>query len=316
MNNKNKLLIFLSNNIAFVILIVLLLLAQLFSPGYLSTKHLLGILRLSSFLGIASIAQMLTILTGGIDLSIASNISFAYILAAHYMNGSNENIIIALIIVIFIGLLIGSINAAGICFIKIPPFIMTLGMASVIKGVYMVFTKGTPKGSSAPFMSDLSNGRILGVFLGIVIIWGILSVITIFLLRKTSYGRKIYAIGANSIVANYSGINVTKVRFSVYVLSGIIAAITGFLLIGYTGQSYLGAGESYLNNTIAATVIGGTAIVGGKGSYSGTIAGSIIMIVLVDFLTIIDVPEAGRKMLLGILIIGILIIYQKINKEK
>ena len=141
-----------SQVMVYVILVVLLLAAQLMSPGYLKPTHVAGILRLASFMGIAAIGQNLTILTGGIDLSIANTITFANVIAAQIMMGRNENLPAALFAVIVMGVMVGFINGVGIHWLKIPPFIMTLGVGTVIQGVFLIYTKGAPKGNASPLL--------------------------------------------------------------------------------------------------------------------------------------------------------------------
>ncbi len=300
----------------YLILIAMLLLAELFSPGYLKLSHMIGILRISSFMGIAAIGQTFAILTGGIDLSIANTISFSYIIAAQVMMGQNQNVLPALGEALLLGLVVGLINGTSVCFLNIPPFIMTLGVSSVIQGAYMIFTQGAPKGNTAPIVSDISNKSLFGAVSGVVLIWLLLAVLSILVLKRTPFGRRIYSVGSNPVASKFSGINTKWVICSVYILSAVVASLTGFLLIGYTGTSYLDAGAKYSTSIIAAVVIGGTAITGGKGGYMGTMAGAVIMTVLEDFLNIISIPQAGRQIIEGVLILILILIYgrEKIKK--
>lgn len=300
----------------YVILVLLLLAAQILSPGYLKPTHIAGILRLASFMGIAAIGQNLTILTGGIDLSIANTITFANVIAAQIMVGRNENTLTALLAVIMMGIAVGLINGAGIQWLRIPPFIMTLGVGTVIQGVFLIYTKGAPKGNASPFLKAVCGQSFIGIVSGIVIIWAVMAAVTIVFLRSTPYGRKIYSIGINEQAARFSGIQTRRVTFSVYLLSAVIAAMTGFFLVGYTGTSFLDVGTSYNTKTIAAVIIGGTAITGGRGSYVGTIAGAVIMTILDDFLTIVNIPEAGRQIMQGVIIILLVLIYSREKHKK
>lgn len=299
----------------YVILLVLLLLAQILSPGYLKPSHVAGILRLASFMGIAAIGQNLTILTGGIDLSIANTITFANIIGAQLMMGRDENMLKAFLAVIVMGLVIGTVNGAGIRFLKIPPFIMTLGVGTVVQGIFLIYTKGAPKGNAAPFLRSICGQSMFGIISGIVIFWLIFAVAAVIILKKTPYGRKIYSVGINEQAARFSGIHTGWMIFSVYMLSAVIAAIAGFLLVGYTGTSFLDVGTSYNTKTIAAVIIGGTAISGGKGGYLGTVAGAVIMTVLDDFLTIVSIPEAGRQIMQGVIILMLVLIYSREKKK-
>ena len=258
-----------SQVMVYVILVVLLLAAQLMSPGYLKPTHVAGILRLASFMGIAAIGQNLTILTGGIDLSIANTITFANVIAAQIMMGRNENLPAALFAVIVMGVMVGFINGVGIHWLKIPPFIMTLGVGTVIQGVFLIYTKGAPKGNASPLLKAICGQSFIGILSGIVVIWAVMAAVTIVLLRNTPYGRKIYSVGT-----------------------------------------------SYNTKTIAAVIIGGTAITGGKGGYIGTIAGAIIMTILDDFLTIVNIPEAGRQIMQGVIIVLLVLIYSREKHKK
>ena len=139
--------------------------------------------------------------------------------------------------------------------------------------------------------------------------------IAVAILKKTPYGRKIYSVGINEQAARFSGIHTGTMIFSVYMLSAVIAAVAGFLLVGYTGTSFLDVGTSYNTKTIAAVIIGGTAISGGKGGYLGTVAGAIIMTVLDDFLTIVSIPEAGRQIMQGAIILLLVFIYSREKKK-
>ena len=305
-----------SQVMVYVILVVLLLAAQIMSPGYLKPTHVAGILRLASFMGIAAIGQNLTILTGGIDLSIANTITFANVIAAQIMMGRDENLTAALLAVIVMGAMVGFINGVGIHWLKIPPFIMTLGVGTVIQGVFLIYTKGAPKGNASPLLKAVCGQSSIGILSGIVVIWAVMAAVTIVLLRNTPYGRKIYSVGTNEQAARFSGIHTGRVTFSVYLISAVIAAVSGFFLVGYTGTSFLDVGTSYNTKTIAAVIIGGTAITGGKGGYIGTIAGAIIMTILDDFLTIVNIPEAGRQIMQGVIIVLLVLIYSREKHRK
>ena len=305
-----------SQIMVYVILVVILLAAQLLSPGYLKPTHMAGILRLASFMGIAAIGQNLTILTGGIDLSIANTITFANVIAAQIMMGQDTNLALALAAVILMGMAVGLINGVGIHWLKIPPFIMTLGVGTVIQGVFLIYTKGAPKGNAAPFLRAVCGQSFIGILSGIVVIWAVMAAVAIVMLKCTPYGRKIYSVGINEQASRFSGIRTGRVTFSVYLLSAVIAAMSGFFLVGYTGTSFLDVGTSYNTTTIAAVIIGGTAITGGKGGYAGTIAGAVIMTILDDFLTIVNIPEAGRQIMQGVIILLLVLVYSRDKRKK
>jgi ribose transport system permease protein len=292
-------------------LAVLLPLAQIISPGFMSLSHMDNVLRQAAFLGIVAIGQTFVILTGGIDLSVASIITFSNIVSAQIMFGQDGNVPRAFAAILAIGLAIGLLNGAGILFFRISPMIMTLAMSGVIRGIALIYSKGAPKGETAPFIQFLSTGKIGVVISVLIIFWVVLSVITIFVLRKTIFGRSIYIMGTNALAARYSGINIPLMTMAVYIAAALMSSLTGMLIVGYTKSSYISAGDPYTMNSIAAVVIGGTSIIGGIGGYAGTIAGSIIMVVIVSLLTIVRIPESGRLIVQGVLIILLVLLYSR-----
>ncbi len=299
----------------YLFLVIILLLAQIYSPTYLQLTHMMGVFRLASFMGMAAIAQTIVILSGGIDLSIPYTISFSYILAAQYMNNSNAGIPKAILACLILAASVGILNGVGVCILRIPAFIMTLGLGTVVRGAYTIWTKGTPKGYSAPFIYGISNGSI-GPIPCIVIVWVILAAIAIITLRFTPYGRKIYAVGSSSTTSRFSGIDTKKIIFSVYLISALVACITGFFLIGYTGESYMDAGLKYDTAVIASVIIGGTSINGGKGGYLGSAVGALIMIVFQDFLQILRMSEGFRQVGQGALILLLIMLYARESKVR
>lgn len=305
-----------SSYAVYLFLALMLFLAQMYSPNYLSLTHMMGVLRLSAFMGMAAIGQTIAILSGGIDLSIPHTISFSYILAAEIMNKTDANIPQAFLVMVVLALVIGSINAFGVCVMKIPAFIMTLGVGTVVRGASIIWSKGTPKGYSAPLIRTISNSALFDTIPYIVLVWIVLAVLAVVMLRCTPFGRKIYAVGSNPTAAQFSGINSRAVTFGVYILSALVACITGFFLIGYTGESYLDAGLNYDTAVIAAVILGGTAITGGKGGYLGSAAGSIMMIVFTDFLQIINMSAGMRKAGQGLLILLLIILYARERKVR
>lgn len=295
----------------YILLVVMLAVAAVISPGYLQITHLAGILRLASFLGIAAIGQNLAILSGGIDLSIAQLICMGNIFGAQIMMARNDRMLPALVTVIVLGAVFGALNGMGIKYLKIPAFIMTLATSCIVQGVCLIYTKGAPKGNTSPLLKSICNDRIFNILPPIVVLWLILAVITILILKCTPFGRRIYAVGANEKAARFSGVNTEGIVFSVYIISAVFAALAGYLLVGYTGTSYLDAGVSYHTKSVAAVVIGGTSVQGGSGNYLGTIAGAVSFVVLEDFLVILNMPEAGRNIALGVLIIALVLFYKK-----
>ena len=297
--------------IVYIVLLVSVIAAQIISPGYLSITHVAGILRLASFLGIAAIGQQLAILTGGIDLSVGYLVTFANVIGAQMMMSQNANILKALFIVTAFGAVIGIINATGIRLLKMQPFIITLGTGMIVKGIYYLYTNGAPKGNAAPLLTEICGKRMFGIVSGVVILWAVLAAIVIVVLKYTTLGRKLYAVGANEKGARFAGIHTGKIIYAVYIISAICSVWAGFLLVGYTKTSFLNVGDDYSMNAVASVVLGGTAITGGKGGYVGTIAGAVFMIVLEDILSMLGYPTAIKGIVRGAAIIVLVILYSK-----
>lgn len=301
--------------IAVLIIIVLVVVTDIRHPGFASLNNLRDQLRLASFLGVAAAAQTVLILTGGIDLSIAWNLNFAAILMTQLAANQNDadSVVPAIVAALGAATAVGLLNGLGVAFLRIPPLVMTLGTNTALIGLTLVYTNGTPQGTSPDFISTAVNGRILGIPWA-VIIWLVVSVFMIFLLKRTTFGRYLYAIGNNARAAYLSGVPVRSVLVSSYMLAGFLAGITGFLLTGYSNQSYLRMGDPFLLPSIAAVVIGGTSILGGSGGYIGTILGAIIVRLLLSVLSVENRGQADQEILFGTVVLLMLLLYGRESK--
>jgi ribose transport system permease protein len=293
----------------FAAVVLLVVLGAFISPGFASPDHLLLILNLAAFLGLVAIGQTLVILSGGIDLSVSSVVTITGVVSATIMRGSNEGIIAGVLIACALGLVVGLCNGVGVAFLKINPLVMTLGMTSVVQGVALLYTNGAPKGSAAPFLRRIASERLFGAVPIVLLIWIAVALVVIVFLHRSMWGRWLYALGNSPKAAFYSGVNVRWVLVSLYLVSGLCAGLAGILLTGYTRTSYLNIGDPYQTNSIAAVVIGGGSILGGSGSYVGTIAGCIIIVLIQSILPILAIPEAGRRIISGALILLLLLLY-------
>jgi ribose transport system permease protein len=302
--------------LVYLVMGALLLAAEVISPGFFGASHMNSVLRQAAFLGIVAIGQTLVIIAGGIDLSIAPLISLANVMSAQIMDGKDANLLAAVVVVLLIGVACGLINGLGIYYLRISPLVMTLGMGSVVQGIAYIYSKGAPKGATAPLIKAISTGKVLGVLSSPLLIWVALAVITILVLRYTTLGRYIYAVGSNQVCARYSGVNIRATTIIIYVISSVMAAFIGLLLIGYTGTSYLDTGNAYTMNSIAAVVIGGTSVAGGLGGYAGTVAGSVIMTIIIGLLAVVRIPVSGRQIAQGLIILLILLAYGREKKRR
>jgi ribose transport system permease protein len=309
----------LSGNILFLLaalIIALFVLGEMISPGFASFSHIGAILRTASFLGIVSIGQTLTILTAGIDLSVGPLITMGNVFTCMLINGLDSNTVWAIAVIILLGAVFGACNGLGVAYLKISPLVMTLAVGSLVTGITLIFSQGAPKGLASPILRFIGVGSILGDIPVIVVAWMALGFFVIFLQRSTVFGRKVYYIGANPRTSYLSGVRVNVIVTFVYALSGATAALAGALMAGYTHTAFLGIGNEYILWSITAVVIGGTALTGGKGGYGGTMAGAILLVLMESLLTVVHIPEAGRRIATGALILIMISIYfrQKIRQ--
>ncbi len=297
------------------LLLLTIIIFIIISPGSFSSGHLLNIIRQSAPLGIVAIGQTLVLLVAGIDLSVGAVISLVNVVAASMMMGSNENILTAVAATLLISLLIGFINGITILKVNIPPFLVTLAMSLVIEGFYMVYTKGSPKGNIAEGFRFVSDGWI-GPLPISGLIWLAIWIIFSFFLYKTTWGRKVYVTGGNTKTSFLSGIKTNVIIITAYMLSSLLAGVSGLLISAFIGVASVGVGDTYTLNSIAAVVIGGTAFTGGRGGLAGTFAGVLIMSLLQSMMTMLNIPEAGKFISQGLVIAIMVAINQKLVKSR
>lgn len=291
---------------ALILAVVLFLLSGLLPNGYgndinVALAQATNIVRLAVFLGIIAAGQTLVIISGyeGIDLSAGSVVTLAAILTYVIVNGNNDKVLFALLVSLAVGAVIGLLNGAGISFLKISPFVMTLGMAGVVTGAIIVINHGNVSGKIAPVMTKIIARPVIGKIPGAIIIWIIFGILMWLLLERTAFGKYLFAIGVNRTTANLSGVRVTAMNLMTYSLAGALAGFGGFLLVGNTGVVFINLGQPYLFPSIAAVAVGGTLLSGGKGSYWGTMAGAIVLTLITSLLTTMQMPESVRRMVLG-----------------
>lgn len=297
--------------IALVLIVVLLLLGEMLSPGFASGQQILRLLIVAAMMGIVAAGQNLVILGGreGIDLSVGGVVSLSAIIAGNLMAGSDAGIAPAVVACIATGALFGLFNGFGVTFLRIPPLVMTLGMLGVLQGLLVVIRQGIPSGRAAPGLSDFVTQPFLFGLPGIIWLWAAIGVFMAFLLRRTVFGYRIFAIGSNEHAAYMAGVPVRVMRISLFVLSGVFAAITGICLLGYSGSSFANVGEQYMLPSIIAVVFGGTPLSGGKGGYTGTMAGAVLLVILQSILTTINIDDAGRQMVFGATLLVLMLFY-------
>ncbi|MGI8475935.1 MAG: ABC transporter permease [Thermomicrobiales bacterium] len=303
--------------IAGALIALILVVSGIRHPGFVSPGNLRNQLVLASFLGIAAAGQTLLILTGGIDLSLAWNLNFSAILMTQIARSSDSpgRLTWAIGIALLSSLVVGLINGIGVAFLRIPSLVMTLGMNAVLLGLTLVYTNGTPQGTAPRVIIDLATARIGGIPWAILL-WITVSALLIFTLRRTVYGRRLYAIGNNPRASYLSGVPVRAVLVASYSIAGLLAGITGLLLTGYSNQSFLRMGDGFVLPAIAAVVIGGTSILGGSGGYVGTIFGAIIVTLLQNVLSIEGRSQADQQILFGGIVLLMLLLYGRESKVR
>jgi ribose transport system permease protein len=275
----------------------------------LQPTYLMQQLQIGSFLGICAAGLMLVILTGHIDLSIPATLTGAA------MIGTAVGGPWAIPAALAFGLVVGLINGAGTAVLRVPSMIFTLGMDTVLRGVTVAQTGGfAPQDQATPLMLALAKDRVLGIPLALYV-WAGVSVLIAFLLARTPFGRALYAIGTRERAAYLSGIRTRPVIIGAFVASSLCAALAGVLLAGYSAKAYQGMGNAYLLPAIAAVVLGGTNVLGGSGRYVGTLIGVILIVLLNSVLSIMQMPEALRQIIYGVVIIAMLLIYGRGDRE-
>lgn len=306
-NNISRDVIVYSVLIASVILLALV--GQGLTPGFLTPTHVATIFRTASFLAIVSMGQTLVILTGGIDLSIGPMVTAGNVFGAMIVAGSQLMTPVGFLFILGFGVLIGGLNGVGITYLGVSPLIMTLAAGSIVEGSVYLISHGAPKGNASPLLTFLGSGRIGGV--PVVLLFAIFFGICIFyLLQRSTYGRKVYAVGANDVATYHSGIDINQVKIPLYMISASLAGFLGFLITGYTKTAHLGIGGQYTLSSIAAVVIGGTSLSGGRGRIIGTVLGALILTLITSILNSLAVPEAARRLARGGVILLLLLVHR------
>ncbi len=297
--------------VALILIAALLLLGEALSPGFASGQQILRLLIVAALLGIVAAGQNLVILGGreGIDLSVGGVVSLSAIIGGNLMNGTDAGILPAIIGCIAAGAVIGLFNGLGVTLLRIPPLVMTLGMLGVLQGLLVVIRNGIPSGRAAPGLSQFVTQPVLLGLPGIIWLWVAIGLLMAFMLGRTVFGHRIYAIGSNEQAAFMAGVPVKRTRIALFMLSGAFAAVAGMCLIGYSGSSFANVGEQYMLPSIIAVVFGGTPLSGGKGGYTGTMAGAVLLVVLQSILTTVHIDESGRQMVFGATLLILMLFY-------
>ncbi|MBX4940880.1 ABC transporter permease [Rhizobium binae] len=295
---------------AFGCIVVLLLAGSIYSPNFLSPDYLLQQLKVASFLGVIATGMMAVILLGQIDLSVPWIVTTGAMMACAATAYGTAGSVIAIPFGILCGAAIGLVNGLAVGYLRIPSMIITLATNAVAQGLMVVYTGGfSPQDSASSAMRFLATGYTVSGLPNGVLVWLAVGLAAVFVLTRTTFGRSLYAIGNRERAAYLSGIDTRRVTLLAFVMSGGLSALGGVLLAGYASKASQSMGDAYLLPSIAAVVLGGTHVLGGKGSYLGTVAGVILITLLQSILSVMQIEEAGRQLIYGAVIIGMLLLY-------
>lgn len=304
--------------IAFAVTVLLFGVGQVLHPGFAARDSVQTILLVAMFVGLVAAGQMFVVLVGGIDLSVPWVLNGAAILMVSTSLGQDGRAIPAVLLTLAMGMVVGMVNGVGVSLLSVPPVVMTLGMNGIMEGLTLGLSGGLTCGPCAsyapPVIQGLVNGRTLGVPNG-VLSWLLIAAVVSVALSATSFGRRVYAIGNNPFASYLAGVDVKLVTVALYMLSGAFSALAGIALVGFGGQAALGMGDPYLFQSIAAVVIGGVYILGGRGHYLGVVAGSVNLVALVTVLLAERMPDYGRSIVYGIVILAVLLLYGREREE-
>ncbi|HEX2756377.1 MAG TPA: ABC transporter permease [Candidatus Limnocylindrales bacterium] len=298
-----------------VLLAVLVALLELAKPGIVSGNWVATTIRAAIPLAILAACQTLAMLTGGIDLSVGAVASMAAFLMATLATGQGP--VVAIAVAFVAAAIAGLVNGIGIGMFKVHPLIMTLGMSLVVLGLMSVYQLlMVQSGTLIPDpIKWLGSGISFGSVPNSLVVFAPVAVVIVIGLRRSGFGRLLFAVGDNPIAARLAGTRVWQVLVVLYMLSGILAAIAGLLLAGLNNTATVSLVEQSVLPSVAAAVIGGTSILGGRGGYAGTIVGALILTVLTTLLTVLEMPEAVRQVLFGAIIVAVAAAYTRVTGE-
>jgi ribose transport system permease protein len=311
---------FLADNPVYILVLVLV---ALFVTTDLVNRHQVGepfvtwnqlstTLLVAAPLGLIAAGQTLVMLTGGVDLSVSyTATAAAFAISWQGTNGA----FLGLLAGVVVGVAIGSVNGVGIGVFRVNPLVMTLGTSSVIFGLLSIYAGKAFEKKIPGVVTSLGQDRFLDYLPANALLWGGVSVVLILGLSYTGYGRMLYAVGDNPVASRLAGVRIWQVLVVGYALCGLLAALGGLLLVGFTNNPDLSLATPYLLTSVAAVVIGGTSILGGWGGYGGTVLGVLILTVLGSLLTLLDAEEWERQVIYGGIIIVLTAIYARASRS-
>lgn len=296
--------------LAFASLIILIVGFSLASPNFMQTSNVIAILQATSVNGVLAVAATLVIITGGIDLSVGTLMTFCAVITGVVLTYWGLPLPLGIVAAILAGAASGLASGTFVAKLKVPPFIATLGMMLILKGLALVISGTRPiYFNETPGFTEISRGSIIGWFFpaipipnGVLILF-LVAALTGLVLSKTILGRYAFALGSNEEAVRLSGVNTDRWKIAIYALSGAICGIAGLLIASRLNSAQPALGQGYELDAIAAVVIGGTSLSGGRGTILGTLIGALIMSVLANGLRILSVAQEWQTVVTGSIII-------------
>ena len=285
-----------------VILLVLVVISALISSGFLSTTNLLNILRQAAPLMIVALGQTLVILAGGIDVSVGALIATTTVIGGSIMRDSNAMILPTVLVVVGVGIVVGLVHYLLIVRIGTDALVTTLGTMLILSGLNLIYTGGAPRSNVTDLFRKLSDGRLVGIPI-IVLVALFIAAALAFGLRRSTFGRRLYAVGSNREAARLAGIRAHRVEGRAYVACSVLATVAGLALLARIGTGDTAAGSGMELDSIAAVLIGGTAFGGGKGRAEGTVAGVLILTVLFNIFNLMGISRFAHLIVKGVVVI-------------
>ena len=287
----------------FIVTILITLVVQLLTGHFYTAYNLSTFIRSASFTIIIGFAQTLVLLLGGIDLSVASIAGLCSMIFAMLTTMTSVNPFLAIVIALAAGALLGAVNGIFICSLNLTPFIVTLATSALYKGVIYVATKGIPLTGIPSSVTIIGQGSLFGLIPYPAVIMLVLAVILIYMLRYTSFGRHIYAVGGNESAARIVGIQSSKTKMGVYALTGFISSLAGVLMVLRLASSQVNIGENWAMPSITAAVLGGTSMNGGIGGIGGTIIGGLLMSVISFSISLLGISSYWDQIVTGVVVL-------------
>jgi ribose transport system permease protein len=304
---------------AWIAAVLLFAIGAVVHPGFASADSVSSVLVVASFVGLVAAGQTFVVLIGGIDLSVTWVLNAAAILMVTSSLGENDRTALGLALTLGMGAAVGAANGIGVAVFGVPAVVMTLAVNGIMEGLTLGLSEGMTCTSCASYAPPVIQAAVHDHWLGVplvLFVWMAIAALVSFGLSFTSFGRATYAIGNNARASYLSAINVTATTVALYMLSGLCSALAGIMLVGFGGQASLGMGDPYLFQSIAAVVIGGVYILGGRGHYVGTVAGAISLVTLISVLMAVNMPEYGRSIIYGVVILALLLVYGRQEVER